>query len=137
MRFQQLRLYLECGKYRTFRNPTLFVNVGNIESMREFTESEALQLLAFMNKLVVGLDRLGSSYHLSAEDRAWASDYVFSRGVFKEAAQVRNMIHSKYKRGLEEGQDQDEIEQLLEDLQYWEMPTLKQLERFKQKRRKE
>ncbi|WBO86714.1 hypothetical protein [Hymenobacter yonginensis] len=105
--------------------------------MREFTEPEALQLLAFMNKLVVGLDRLGSRYHLSPEDQAWTMAYVFSRGVFKEAAHVRSMIHSKYKQELEKGQDQDEIEQLLADLQYWKMPTPKQLELFKQKRRKE
>ena len=108
-----------------------------MESMSEFTESEALQLFAFMNKLVVGLDRLGSRYHLSAEDQAWTMAYVFSPAVFKEAAQLRSMIHSKYKQELEEGQDQDEVEQLLADLQYWKMPTLKQLERFKQKRLKE
>lgn len=104
--------------------------------MREFTESEAVQIMAFMNKLVIGLDRLGSSYQLSAEDRAWAMAYVFSPAVFKEAAQVRSLIHSKYKRELEEGQDQEEAEQLLADLQYWKMPTPKQLEQFKQKQLK-
>jgi len=36
--------------------------------MRELTESEAFQVLAFMNKLVVGLDRIGSQYSDNAED---------------------------------------------------------------------
>ena len=42
------------------------------------------------------------------------------------------MIGSKYNQELAEGQDQDEVEQLLTDLPYWKMPTPKQLERFKQ-----
>ena len=108
------------------------MNGGNIDAMRELTESEAFQVLAFMNKLVVGLDRIGSQYSDNAEDRAWALAYVMSPAVFKEAAQLRRLIGSKYNRELAEGQDQDEVEQLLTDLPYWKMPAPKQLEQFKQ-----
>ena len=100
--------------------------------MRELTEAEAFQVLAFMNKLVVGLDRIGSQYADNAEDRAWATAYVFSPAVFKEAAQLRRLIGSKYSQELAEGQDQDEAEGLLADLAYWKMPSPKQLVRFKQ-----
>ncbi|TDN38082.1 hypothetical protein [Hymenobacter sp. UV11] len=100
--------------------------------MRELTEPEAFQVLAFMNKLVVGLDRIGSQYSDNAEDRAWALAYVFSPAVFKEAAQLRHLIGSKYSQELDERQDQDEVERLLADLSYWKMPTLKQLARFRQ-----
>jgi len=51
-----------------------------------------------------------------------------SPAVFKEAAQLRRLIGSKYNRELAEGQDQDEVEQLLTDLPYWKMPAPKQLE---------
>ena len=100
--------------------------------MRELTEPEAFQVLAFMNKLVVGLDRIGSQYSNNAEERAWVMAYVFSPAVFKEAAQVRSVISSKYSRELAEGEDQEEAERLLTDLAYWKMPTPKQLARFRQ-----
>ncbi len=104
--------------------------------MRELTESEAFQVLAFMNKLVVGLDRIGGQYPDNAEDRAWAMAYVFSPAVFKEAAQLRRMIGSKYNQELAEGQDQDEVEQLLTALPCWKLPTPKQLARFRQNKLK-
>ena len=88
-------------------------------------------MLAFVNKFVVGLDRIGSQYHDNAEDRAWALAYVMSPAVFQEAAQLRRMMGSKYSQELAEGQDQDEVEQLLSALPYWETPTPQQLARFK------
>ena len=104
--------------------------------MREFTEAEAFQILAFMEKFIVGLDRIGSQYQNNAEDRAWALDYVLSPAVFKEAAQLRGMICSKYNQELVKGQDQDEAEQLLTDLTHWKTPTPNKLARFRRNQMK-
>jgi hypothetical protein len=101
--------------------------------MRELTETEAFQVLAFLNKLAVGLDNLGSHFHDNAEDRVWAMAYVLSPAVFTEVAHLRRMMSSKYKEELAEGEDQDEVEKLLTDLPYWKMPTPKQLAKFRQK----
>jgi hypothetical protein len=100
--------------------------------MRELTDTEAFQVLAFLNKLAVGLDHLGSHFHDNAEDRVWAMAYVLSPAVFKEVAHLRSMIGSKYKQELAEGEDQDEVEKLLADLAYWKMPTPEQLANFRQ-----
>jgi hypothetical protein len=104
--------------------------------MRELTEEEAFQALAFMEKLVVGLDRLGSHYHGNDEDLAWAMHYTITPKIFKEAAQIRRMLCSKYNQELAEGQDQDEVEKLLVGLDYWKVPTPKQLARFRKNRLK-
>ncbi|GAB2470408.1 hypothetical protein GCM10011375_39040 [Hymenobacter qilianensis] len=104
--------------------------------MKEFTEEEALQALAFLTKLVVGLDRLGSRYADKDEDLAWALLYSFEPNVFKEAAQVRQMLCSKYSQELQEGEDQDEVEKVLADVAYWKLPTAKQLARFRANRLK-
>jgi hypothetical protein len=100
--------------------------------MRELTETEAFEVLAFLNKLAVGLDHLGSHFHDNAEDRVWAMAYVLSPAVFKEVAHLRRMMGSKYQQELAEGEDQDEVEKLLTDLPYWQMPTPKQLAKFRQ-----
>jgi hypothetical protein len=73
--------------------------------MRELTEEEALQALTFLTKFVVGLGRLGSQYADKDEDLAWALLYSFKPNVFKKAAQVRQMLCSKYSQELQEGED--------------------------------
>jgi hypothetical protein len=102
--------------------------------MRELTEEEALQAVAFMEKLVVGLGSLGRHYFDNDEDLAWALLYMFRPKLVNEAAEVRGMLFSKYKTELAEGEDLDELEKLLEGLAYPTSPPPKQLARFRQNR---
>ncbi|MDO7847316.1 hypothetical protein Q5H92_13165 [Hymenobacter sp. M29] len=102
--------------------------------MRELTEEEALQAVAFMEKLVVGLGSLGRHYSDNDENLAWALLYMFKPKLVNEAAKVRRMLFSKYNTKLAEGGDLDELENLLEGLTYPTSPTPKQLARFRQNR---
>jgi hypothetical protein len=102
--------------------------------MRELTEEEALQAVAFMEKLVVGLGSIGRHYSDNDEDLAWALLHLFKPQLVNEAAEVRGMLHSKYNTELAEGEDMDELEKLLEGLPYPITPTPKQLARFRQNR---
>ncbi|SFQ81607.1 hypothetical protein [Hymenobacter arizonensis] len=102
--------------------------------MRELTEEEALQAVAFMEKLVVGLGSLGRHYSDNDEDLAWALLYLFKPKLVNEAAKVHGMLFSKYNTELAEGEDMDELEKLLQGLPYPITPTPKQLARFCQNR---
>jgi hypothetical protein len=102
--------------------------------MRELTEEEALQAVAFMEKLVVSLGNLGRHYADNDEDLAWALLNLFRPKLVNEAARVRGMLFSKYNTELAEGEELDELEKLLEGLTYPRAPTPKQLAHFRQKR---
>lgn len=104
--------------------------------MRELTEDEAYQAVAFIEKLVVGLGSLGRHYSTNDEDLAWALLYMFTPKLVNEAALVRRMLFSKYNTELAEGEDLDEVEKLLVNLAYRKAPTPKQLARFRQNRLK-
>ncbi|MBT9391754.1 hypothetical protein KLP40_01150 [Hymenobacter sp. NST-14] len=104
--------------------------------MRELTEEEAHQTVAFMEKLVVGLADIGRHYPNNDDDSAWALLYMFTPKLWKEASQVRSMLFTKYNRELSEGKDLDELEKLLGDLAYRKAPTPKQLARFRENRLK-
>ncbi|AII52808.1 hypothetical protein [Hymenobacter sp. APR13] len=104
--------------------------------MRELSEEEAYQTVAFMEKLVVGLGSLGRRYHDNDEELAWALLYMFTPKLVDEAAQVRSMLFSKYNGELADGEDLDELEKLLVDLTYRKAPTPKQLARFRENRLK-
>lgn len=101
--------------------------------MRELTEEEAYQVAAFVEKFVVGMARLGSHYS-DDEDLAWGLRYMLTPKRWKEAAQVRRILSSKYNSEIPEGEDQEELEKLFESLAYWKVPTPKQLARFRQNR---
>jgi hypothetical protein len=104
--------------------------------MRELTEEEAYQTVAFMEKLVVGLGSLGRHYSDNDEDLAWGLLYMFTPKLVNEAARVRGMLFSKYNTELAEGEDLDELEKLFINLTYRKAPTPKQLARFRQNRLK-
>ncbi|RZK34466.1 MAG: hypothetical protein EOO61_13555 [Hymenobacter sp.] len=104
--------------------------------MRELTEEEAYQTIAFMEKLVVGLGSLGRHYSDNDEDLAWGLLYMFTPTLVNEAARVRGILFSKYNTELAEGEDLDELEKLFMNLAYRKVPTPKQLARFRQNRLK-
>ena len=104
--------------------------------MRELTEEDAYQALAFMEKLVVGLGSLGRQYSDNDDDLAWGLLALFTPQLVNEAAQVRGILYSKFSAELTEGEHSDEADQLLENLAYWKPPTPKQLARFRQNRLK-
>jgi hypothetical protein len=104
--------------------------------MRELTEEEAYQALAFLEKLVVGLGSLGRQYSDNDDDLAWGLMAMFTPKLVNEAAQVRGMLYRKYSTEVREGEESDEADQLLENLAYWKPPTPKQLARFRQNRLK-
>jgi hypothetical protein len=102
--------------------------------MRELTEEEALQAVAFMEKLVVGLGSLGRHYSDNDEDLAWALLHLFKPKLVNEAVKVRGLLFSKYNTEPAEGEDMDELEKLLEGMPHPITPTPKQLARFRQNR---
>jgi hypothetical protein len=104
--------------------------------MRELTEEEAYQTVAFMEKLVVGLGSLGRHYADNNEDLAWGLLYMFTPKLVNEAARVRGLLLSKYNTELAEGEDLDELDKLFINLTYRKALTPKQLARFRRNRLK-
>ncbi|OUJ75970.1 hypothetical protein [Hymenobacter crusticola] len=96
--------------------------------MRTLPEKEAVQAMCFVEKLVVCLDQIGSTYQDNKAEQAAALSYMFEANkVFKEASVVRMILSNMFSYELEGEEDQSEVEKLCADIAYYKLPSPEEL----------
>lgn len=85
-------------------------------------KQKILQVLKFLNTLVVSLDRIGS-YSATKEIAAQlVVKFIDDFSVVREAAQARLALSEFFDDEIPEGQNESELESLLQDVKYWNAP---------------
>jgi len=91
--------------------------------------------MRFMEKLVVCLDQIGSTFQDNKAEQAATLSYVFDANeVFREAAAVREILSSMYSYELEDGEDQSEVEKVCADIPHYKLPSQEELKSWLSKK---
>lgn len=86
-----------------------------------YEKREIVEILRYLNQIVVSLDRIGSSYcdcKSEEEYHALSSNFLDDWKVLHKLAKARSVLSEPFSYELGED-DMDELERELQDLQYW------------------
>ncbi|MGI9056406.1 MAG: hypothetical protein ACR2F2_11455 [Pyrinomonadaceae bacterium] len=104
-----------------------------------YTKKDIIKVLAYLEMMVVSLDRIGSEYG-EWEDRkseeelnSLLADFIFEWRVTGRLAKARMILSSAFSSELGED-DMDELEREFKDLQYWSMKNPKSIKKQNSKK---